>query len=147
VIVDGLALSGKIGPRFRDMEIKRGITVDGLRGRWTTNMSDDDLREFWRQHCGRARAEEFDFSLPGACISLKIIAEALPFRDGMCLWHGVNERQTVIFHTMKEWEVFDARQREIREFRDEQEALSRLAAERSAKDRTCATEHRPKWRG
>jgi hypothetical protein len=122
----GLALCSKIGPSFRDMEMKRGITVDGLQGRWTTNMSADDLREFWREHCDRAQPEEFDFSLPGSCISLKIIAEALPFRDGMCLWHGVNERQTVIFHTMKEWELFEARQKEIQERREEQEGLRRL---------------------
>jgi hypothetical protein len=111
------------------MELKRGVTVDGLRGRWTTNMSDDDLRAFCREHCDCVRAVEFDFSLPGACINLKIIAEALPFRDGMCLWHGVSERQTVIFRTMKEWELFEARQREVQEWRDEQEEFESIGTD------------------
>jgi hypothetical protein len=109
------------------MKLRKNIKVAGLKGTWTTNMSDEDLQEFYRQ-C-RARADEFRFKIGGVDVWVRVVALTARFKRGVCLWRGVGEKNTVTFHSVKEWALFKARQREIQELREEQGAFGISAAE------------------
>ena len=93
------------------MSLRKNIKVAGLKGTWTTNLSDEDLQRFYRQ-C-RTRADKFRFKIAGVDVWVRIVALTARFRRGMCLWHGVGENNTVTFHSMKDWALFEARQRHL----------------------------------
>ena len=97
------------------MELRSNIKVDRLKGTWTTNLSDDHLREFYARHSVRAKADEFRFKIAGVELEVRIVALTARFKGGICLWHGLGEKNTVIFRNMKAWGLFKARQREIQE--------------------------------
>lgn len=108
------------------MEIRESITVPGVPFTWNTNLSDDDVRDFYEQHGVNAPWEESDISVFTLMTTLRIIMTVVPFRDGTCQWHAVNERHWVVFRTNYEWEIWEARKRELDEL-DEEQAHERAA--------------------
>ncbi len=121
------------------MKLRKNIKVAGLKGTWTTNMSDEDLQEFYGQ-CG-ARADEFRFKIAGVDVWVRIVALTAKFKRGMCLWRGVGENNTVTFHNMKDWALFKARQREILELREEEGAFETSTAEFACLERHLIDRH------
>jgi hypothetical protein len=102
------------------MQLREKVTVPGLEGTWTTNLTDDDLRRFHALHGGHSPTDQIRVGLFTTSITIGIITTTVPFRDGACLWYGVNDRRTVIFRTHQEWEIWEARKRELDELRQEQ---------------------------
>ncbi len=101
------------------MTLRQKVVVEGLPFIWSTNLSDDGLREFY---------ELFGERISELCPSgedrgaQKLIGSwsYFRFRDGVCLWSASGSEHSVVFWTGQEWELRNARRAEIDELREEQ---------------------------
>ena len=118
------------------MDIRKKVQIRGLKGTWTTNLTDEDLLEFLELHSQKDLADQVRAEVSGMSLGIKISMDMLPFRDGTCLWGRVNDDNTVLFRTQFEWELWNARDREVKELREEQ------ALERDVEDQLFQTEDR-----
>ena len=110
------------------MQLREAITLPDVDGTWTTNLTDSELREFHALYDRQLPTEEIRFQLFNTSIVFRVITTTVSFRNGACLWYGINNRHTVIFRTHEEWELWNARKREVEELRQEQatqEAIER----------------------
>jgi len=62
-----------------DVPHRQNITVPGIPGIWTTNLSDEDLREFYSIYAGQPATQEFSLSVFTRVITIRIISTAVPF--------------------------------------------------------------------
>jgi len=101
------------------MKLREKVVVEGLPFIWSTNLSDDGLREFYELF-----AERITELCPSGADhgERKLIASwsYFKFRDGVCFWTASGNEHSVAFWTGQEWELRNARREEIDELREEQ---------------------------
>ncbi len=109
------------------MELRRDIQVDGIPITWETNLSDSDLRDLYIALCHSDSLKTASINMMGVCVfGIQLVMELLPFQEGYCLCYGVGEKITAIYRTMAEWAIWEARQEEIEDLKQEQEQESQL---------------------
>jgi hypothetical protein len=98
------------------------ITVDGVPGTWTTNLSDDDVRDFYARYAEEpANAQELKVGVMHLVCGFKFHQRMVPFRHGACDWTLLHEQNWVLYRTTFEWEIWLARKQEVVELKEEQE--------------------------
>lgn len=102
------------------MQLREVISVPGVPFTWNTNLSDNDIREFYEEHGSNAPWQESGISVFTLTIKLRFIMATVPFRDGACQWYAANDRHWVVFRTSYEWELWEARKHELNELSEEQ---------------------------
>ena len=105
------------------MNLREKVIVDGLPYVWSTNLHDDGVRQFYKLHADQIREPDPPAQDPAAgriVIHIPIRFAFLEFREGTCLWSASGQKHTVLYRTHHEWELWDARQKEIEELRQEQ---------------------------
>ncbi len=95
------------------MNIRNKVVVAGIPFTWSTNLSDDELREFYYLY-----AEEI--KKPVAAFSLRL--NFLEFLDGICLWSANGDEHSVVYRNAHDLEMLNAHLAEVSELREEQEA-------------------------
>ena len=111
------------------MKLRKDIVLEGIPFVWTTNLSDEDIREFYAivgddpdLDASGAKATR------GASFTLRLYHKAIEFKEGYCLCHGMAKYLGVIYRTAKDWDLWHARRAEIDELREEQQS-ERVAEE------------------
>lgn len=99
----------------------REITVSNVPGSWTTNLCDDDVREFHALHDAATPGEEIVIALFTTRLRFRFVEAMVSFKEGACHWTALNDRHIVIYRTHHEWELWNARRQELAELREEQE--------------------------
>jgi hypothetical protein len=98
------------------------VTIEGVPGTWTTNLTDDDLRTFYAEHCDDVTdADAIKIGVFNRVMSIKYRDRMVPFKEGACRWALLDQQNWLIYRTTLEWEIWLARNEEIEELRDEQE--------------------------
>ncbi len=103
------------------MDKREDITIEGLPFNWTTNLTDDEVREFHGLY-GFRIAEPKCPPDTSKAIVIPLRIGFLPFRDGFCLWFTSGQKQTVLYRSNLDWELWEARHKEVDELREEQAA-------------------------
>jgi hypothetical protein len=104
------------------IEWRKKITVDGVPGIWTTNLSDDDLRAFHIEYGGQIPAEDnIKLGVLDRSFGFKYYDRMVQFRDGACRWALLNNENWLVYRTTLEWEIWVARKQEVDELQEEQE--------------------------
>jgi hypothetical protein len=123
------------------IKLRENVQLVGIPIVWRTNLSDEDVRNFYMELKTDPDFEAFigrkDGVQPkggGLTISFSIFSKAINFKDGCCQCFGVYGNLWLIYRTTKEWELLEAREKEIQELRDEQEQ------ERQAEQLICQNE-------
>lgn len=104
------------------MNIRNAINVPGVPYTWTTNLSDEEIYDFQAIYSEKIKEPNEGLEVKGATFVLKFRLDFLPFREGFCVWSATGENQTVLYRTKQDWELWNARQAEIEELRQEQAA-------------------------
>jgi hypothetical protein len=111
------------------MNLREKVIVDGIPYIWSTNLDDDGIREFFDLYADRIRESEPPKERPEEnsrerkiVFQIKCRLAFLDFRDGVCFWSASDEKHHVLYRSNHEWELWNARQQEIEELRQEQEA-------------------------
>jgi hypothetical protein len=104
------------------MFLRDNVTLSGIPYRWCTNLDDDGIREFYFRYADDIKLRPPPESESPYMIWIPLRLNYYQFREGFCFWMASNERQTVIYRTAFEWDVWNARQEEIAELRQEQAA-------------------------
>ncbi|MFZ1220501.1 MAG: hypothetical protein WAO00_14500 [Chthoniobacterales bacterium] len=102
---------------------RKDVRLDGIPLIWNTNLQDDAITQLYQRilEIGSiTRLSSVDVA-GFMSISLNIYDEFVPFREGACHCLGVNDTIYAIYKTSFEWEVWAARQDEVKELREEQE--------------------------
>ncbi len=105
------------------MELREKVTVDGIPFVWNTNLDNDGIREFYELYVNRIRESESlneNTNKQKLVINIQLRYAFLKFRDGICFWHAIKSEHSVVYRTNREWELYEARQKEIEELREEQ---------------------------
>jgi hypothetical protein len=104
------------------MNIRKGITVLGVPYKWTTNLTDDEVREFHTYYSEQINEPNQKLEVQSTTIVFQFRMDFLPFLEGFCLWTATGLEQTVLYRSNQDWELWNARQEEIAELREEQAA-------------------------
>jgi hypothetical protein len=104
------------------MNIRKSITVLGVPYKWTTNLTDDEVREFHAAYSDKIKEPNQKLGVQSTTITFQFRMDFLQFREGFCLWTAIGLEQTVLYRSNKDWELWNARQEEIAELRQEQAA-------------------------
>jgi hypothetical protein len=111
------------------MNLREKVIVDGIPYIWFTNLDDDGIREFFDIYAGRIQKSEPPKEAPEeksrerkVVFQIKCRMSFFDFRDGVCFWRASGEEHHVLYRSNHEWELWNARQQEIEELRQEQEA-------------------------
>jgi tetratricopeptide (TPR) repeat protein len=83
-------------------------------------LSDVELRELYPILSADPELTTSHIQAGDTLISMHVFWKTINFRDGYCLCIGLNNVFWVIYHTHKEWNIWEARQGEIDELRQEQ---------------------------
>jgi hypothetical protein len=109
------------------MNLREKVIIDGVPFIWSTNLDDDGIREFFDLYADRIReSDQPKEKLEENSRERKIVFQIkcrlafLDFRDGVCLWSASGEKHHVLYRSHREWELWNARQQEIEELREEQ---------------------------
>jgi hypothetical protein len=98
------------------------VTIEGVPGTWTTNLTDDDVRAFYVAHRDDVTdADAIKIGVLDRVMSIKYRDRMVPFKEGACRWALLDQQNWLIYRTTLEWEIWMARNEEIEELRDEQE--------------------------
>lgn len=116
------------------MNIRKGVSVLGIPYKWTTNLTDDEIREFHAAYSEKIKEPNQELKVLSTTIVFQCRMDFLPFMDGFCLWTATGTEQTVLYRSNRDWELWNARQEEIAELRQEQ------AAEEAAEKQLVMTE-------
>lgn len=101
---------------------RKEISVEGVPGTWSTNLSDDDLRVFWQEHGGEVpTTNNIKLGVFNRTVGFRYHERMIPFKDGACSWALLNERNWLVYRTTFEWEIWRARTEELDELKEEQE--------------------------
>ena len=103
------------------MDTRKDIRIEGLPFIWTTNLRDDEVREFHDLY-GTRIAERNSPANTSKKIVIPLRIGFFPFSDGFCLWFASGQKQTVLYRSNLDWELLDARHKEVDELRQEQAA-------------------------
>jgi hypothetical protein len=105
------------------MFLRDNVTLSGIPYRWSTNLDDDGIREFYFRYADDIKLKtSTGIRVTVNDLDIPLRLDYYEFRQGFCFWMASNERQTVIYRTAFEWEVWNARRGEIAELRQEQAA-------------------------
>lgn len=116
------------------MNMRKGITVLGIPYKWTTNLTDDEVREFHDAYAEKIKEPNQKLEVQSTTIVFQFRMDFLSFKEGFCLWTATGSEQTVLYRSNQDWELWNARQEEIAELRQEQ------AAEEAAEKQLVMTE-------
>jgi hypothetical protein len=98
------------------------ISVEGVPGTWTTNLTDDDVRMFYAEHYDDVtEGDAIKIGVFDRVMSIKYRDRLVPFKEGACRWVLLDQKNWLIYRTTLEWELWVARNDEIEELQDEQE--------------------------
>jgi len=100
------------------------VKLEGIPIVWHTNLSDEDIRHFYAilqddpdlPNCKVA----VNISLPIRISTPAVFSKAIPYKEGWCQCCGFIDVLQVIYRSTKDWELWDARLREIKELREDQ---------------------------
>lgn len=111
------------------MNLREKIVVVGVPYIWSTNLDDDSIRDFFELYADRIREADSPIAKPEGnpgerktVFHIKCRMGFLDFRDGACFWSASGEKHHVLYRSNHEWELWNARQQEIEELRQEQAA-------------------------
>ena len=104
------------------METKK-IILEGIPIEWDTNLSKEDLYQFWLHI-----ADDADYLLSGInnesfSISVNPYFKDIPFKEGCCFCGGFSGHLTVIYRTIEEWEIWQEQKAEEERLESEKEDL------------------------
>ena len=108
------------------LKLREKVLLPGIPVVWSTNLLDEDIRNFYlklesdRGFVSFLGSKGGGDGSQGLTLSIRIFSRAIDFKEGSCQCIGVGNRLCVIYRSTEEWELWDAREREIRELRDEQ---------------------------
>lgn len=106
------------------MEIREKVVIDGIPYVWFTNLTDEGVLEFYVLYSDKIRkSEQPEKSLGRGKFVFRIDCRFgfFDFRDGACMWTATDEKHHVLYRSKLDWELWNARQQEIEELRQEQE--------------------------
>ena len=103
------------------LNLREQVTVDGVPFVWSTNLSDEEVREFYNRYSGQIGESKPPVEEPGV-IHIPLRFAFLEILDGICLWTAKGDHHTVMYRSRKDYELWEARGREIEELRQEQAA-------------------------
>ena len=125
------------------MEIRKGISISGIPYKWTTNLTDDEVRDFHSVYADKIKLPSQKLEVQSTNINFQFRMDYLPFKEGFCVWTATEEEQTVLYRSQQDWEIWNARQEEIAELREEQaaeeaaEKLLIISEDRHLKEKTA----------
>ena len=105
------------------MDIREKIIIPGLPYTWFTNLTDDEVRKFYNLYGDVIRKpNQPNENQKDGKIAFYIDCRFnfFDFLDGVCLWTATDEKHHVLYRSKRDWELWDARQQEIQELREEQ---------------------------
>lgn len=111
------------------MKLREKIQIEGIPVVWDTNLEDDDIRALYAIIFDDSEFYESGVKVKGLAISVRLFEKTVPFKDGFCWCFGFSHKLWVTYRTTGDWELWNARQAEIRELeqeRAEQKVIEKL---------------------
>jgi hypothetical protein len=105
------------------MNIREKVVVAGLPYIWFTNLTDDCILEFYELYANKIRKPDQPNENPN---NGKVVFRVdcrfgfFDFQDGVCLWSANGEKHHILYRSNRDWELWNVRQQEIQELREEQ---------------------------
>jgi hypothetical protein len=104
------------------MDTRKDVKVPGIPFRWTTNLTDEEICEFYSRYAERIKEPIQSAPVKKAQFIISIRMGFLDFLEGYCFWSASGDKQTVLYRSNQDWELWNARKEEIAELRQEQAA-------------------------
>ena len=103
---------------------RRDLKLPGVPFSWNTNLCDEDIFDLYAliQFDSDITEPSTELSISGIMsIPLHFFDKFVPFKEGLCHCIGVNDTIYAVYKSHLEWEIWTARQLEIKELKEEQE--------------------------
>ncbi len=97
----------------------RETVVEGISLRWKTNLTDEQLREFYAKYQAEI-TKRIEANPAKGVFVIPLQLGYFEFLDGYCAWCASNEIHNVIYRSNHEWELWSAHNAEVEELRREQ---------------------------
>jgi hypothetical protein len=106
---------------------RKNVPIVGTTFTWNTNLADDAAQELYQiiRNDPQIVKASVNINLFGHTLAISVFDKFVPFREGLCHCFGVHETIYAVYKSTAEWDLWVARETEIKELRDEQE-LSRV---------------------
>ena len=104
------------------MNIRNKVVVAGIPFTWSTNLSDDELREFYFLYADKIDKPVTPPKLSPIEMRIDVRFDFLEFLNGICRWFAKGDEHSVIYRTTHDWELYLAHRAEVEELREEHEA-------------------------
>jgi hypothetical protein len=108
------------------MDWRKNVPLAGTSYTWDTNLSDEELAEFYAAVREDPEFVQSHLSVQGLAISLALFDKMVPFREGFCWCIGFGTHFFVTYRTTLGWELWQARKQELEELKQEQEEQRRI---------------------
>lgn len=108
------------------MEWRKNVPLEGTSCTWDTNLSDEELNEFYEIVRDDPEFVRSGLSVQGLAISLALFDKMVPFREGYAWCIGFASHFYVTYRTELGWELWEARKKELEELKQEQEEQRRI---------------------
>ena len=85
------------------MNLREKVVVEGLPYVWSTNLTDDDVREFYELYANQIREPDPPEETPTkgkVVFRIPCRVAFLEFRDGVCLWTASADKHHVFYRTI-----------------------------------------------
>jgi hypothetical protein len=104
-------------------ELRKDVKLEGIPLFWFTNLTDEEIREFYKVLKGEPDDPmDWEVKVSGFPPSVSLpplFSKRIAFKDGWCECFGFQFCFRVTYRSTIEWELWDAREREIDELREE----------------------------
>lgn len=102
------------------MKLRDKVQIEGVPVIWVTNLEDDDIRALYTVLSSDPEFGQSGVKVQGLAVSLSLFDKTVPFGDGFCRCFGFSHKLWVTYRSKKDWELWNARQVEIKELKEEQ---------------------------
>ena len=100
--------------------MRKKVKLDGIPIAWDTNLSDEDIKSLYAVLVCDPDLPDCKVTVSGFIgISCQLFEKNIAFKEGWCECKGLNDWLHVVYRSTRDWELWNARQREIKEFWDE----------------------------
>ena len=96
------------------------VVVEGIPFEWSTNLDESGIREFYGKYSDEIEEKQVSQDAFPSVIRISLRFGFFDLKAGFCFWNASGKHHTVIYRTHYEWEIWDARQKELHELEEEQ---------------------------
>ena len=102
------------------MKMRDEVQIGGIPFVWSTNLENEDIPTLYGKISADPEFVQSGITVKGLAISMRLFEKAVPLKDGFCWCIGFTCKIWATYRSTSDWEIWNARQAEIKELKQEQ---------------------------